>query len=184
MCDKNSFRELWAEIEPLATSDCGELFRYLKKSKLAGIEAKYQTLLSSKRSGCIGFAYRKLFPDVESIIDIFRRKGFQECLCDDKSNHIYSLSYPLDNYWREPSFSPRLHIDFLPLNKYGANVWVIPHIDPHDPERDPLKHRIDVENNFYIPPSPELKNLVKRLVGRKRITRSHISFVNIFLKVW
>ena len=171
--------ELWHKSEQQAIKGEEFIYKYLKENHFNSVLDKYKILKLSWRAGCIGFSYGKLFPDIRSILNIFLKKDFKPA--ESGSNaHIISLSYPLHKIRDFNPLCPRLHIDFLPLKKQGSDVWIVPHIDPHDPEIDDLKHKMDIIHGIFLPPSPELKEILKRIIKRKRITKSLLYLVCSF----
>lgn len=173
---------LWRHLEKVRQCSVDEIKSLLKQHNFEKLWKKYQTLFSSRRAGCIGYSYKKLFPNADSIINIYKRKGFEIEPESGEGNHVKSVSFSLNEYFAHCShLSPRIHIDFLPLNKHGSNLWAIPHIDPHDPKIEPDKHRIDKQQKIYIPPCPELKNLIKLLIGKKKIRKADLEFISTAL---
>ncbi|MDP7081023.1 MAG: hypothetical protein QF415_14100 [Candidatus Undinarchaeales archaeon] len=160
-------RDQWDKLEAAACSGMEAIHELSPKDKLL---QKYRTLLKSGRAGCIGYGYRKILNDIGCLASFYQRQGFViEEVVEDEDAHVLSMSRPLCAIKRSLvqrySLCPRLHVDFLPLTADKADVWAIPHIDPHDPSEEPRLHEVDRSRRVYAPPSPGVKAILKLILS-------------------
>jgi hypothetical protein len=132
---------------------------------------KYETLVKSGRAGCIGYGARRVLGDVERLCSFYERQGFALDSAEDPGSHVLSLGRPLGCIRRalveRYELCPRLHVDILPLSCDKSDLWVVPHIDPHDPAEAPELHELDRASHVFVPPSPLVKLLLKLVLAGK-----------------